>query len=140
MNMPAYNFQIAESVLRYFAALLFLFQGFDKLFKIGMPAVIDTFMIDASRYHVPRWFVGGVAWFSSLTEFAGGLLLLLGFITDYSLYALALDLLVVTFAFSFLDPMWDLKHVFPRMLLIVALLLLPPSVSYFRLDNLLIHR
>jgi uncharacterized membrane protein YphA (DoxX/SURF4 family) len=140
MSMPAYNFQIAECVLRYFAALLFLFQGYDKLFKIGMPAVIDTFMTDASRYHVPRWFVSLVAWFSSLTEFAGGILLGLGFMTDISLYALSLDILVVSFAFSFLDPMWDLKHVFPRMLLIVTLLLLPPSASYFRLDNLLIHR
>ena len=140
MNSGIYNTQVAELVLRYFAAFLFLFQGYDKLFKIGMPAVVDTFMQDAGKYEAPRWFVAFVSWCSSLAEFAGGILLLLGFMTDVSLYLLSLDVLVVGFAFSFLDPMWDVKHVFPRLMLLIALLLLPDQEAYFRLDTLLTHR
>ncbi|MBK7666863.1 MAG: DoxX family protein [Sphingobacteriaceae bacterium] len=124
-------------MVRVFAGILFFFQGYDKLFKIKMPGVIDTFMRDASRRNISRPFVSLIAYYTSIVEFAGGILLVFGLLNNYVLYALGIDLLLVCFAFSFIEPMWDLKHVFPRFLLIILLLLLPLEQNILSLDYLI---
>lgn len=136
-NMDEHKLYIAEFLIRIFAGVLFIFQGYDKLFRIKMNAVINTFMNDASRYRVPRPAVAVISWFSSITEFFGGLFLITGFFTTYSLYALGIDLVLVAFAFSFVEPMWNMKHVFPRFVLVITLLLLPVSNRCLSLDKAL---
>lgn len=138
--MSNYNFQIAELLIRSFAAILFLFQGYDKLFRIKMPGVIEVFAADADRYRIPRPLLSLVAYYTSLVEFFGGFFLLAGFFTSYVLYALGLDLLLVCLAFTYLNPMWDMKYVFPRLILVVALLLLPEHYQYFSLDHFIMSR
>lgn len=135
--MTEYKLYIAETMVRVFAGILFFFQGYDKLFKIKMPGVIDTFMADASRRNISRPFVSLVAYYTSIVEFVGGILLMLGLLNNYVLYALGIDLLLVCFAFSFIEPMWDMKHVFPRFLLIIFLLLLPLEQNILSLDYLI---
>lgn len=135
--MQEYKLYIAETMVRVFAGILFFFQGYDKLFKIKMPGVIDTFMRDASRRNISRPFVSLVAYYTSIVELVGGILLVLGLLNNYALYALGIDLLLVCFAFSFMEPMWDLKHVFPRFLLIILLLLLPLEQNILSLDYLI---
>lgn len=131
------NFQIAEFLLRSFAGILFLFQGYDKLFRVKIKGVIDVFAADADRYHIPRPLLTVVAYYTSLVEFLGGTLLLLGLFRSYALYALGLDLLLVSLAFSYMNPMWDLKHLFPRLLLIAALLLVSENYCRYCLDAFL---
>lgn len=138
--MNEYKLQVAELLLRSFTAILFLFQGYDKLFRIKIPGVIDVFTADAERYHVPRPLLNIVAYYTSIAEFFGGLFLLAGLCTTYALYALGLDLLLVGLAFSYMTPMWDMKFVFPRLALVVALLLLPENYRYFSLDYYIITR
>jgi uncharacterized membrane protein YphA (DoxX/SURF4 family) len=135
--MQEYKLYIAETMVRVFAGILFFFQGYDKLFKIKMPGVIDTFMRDASRRNISRPLVSLMAYYTSIVEFVGGLLLIAGLLSNYVLYALGIDLLLVCFAFSFMEPMWDMKHVFPRFLLIVLLLLLPIEQNILSLDYLI---
>lgn len=135
--MTEYKLYIAETMVRVFAGILFFFQGYDKLFKIKMPGVIDTFMRDASRRNISRPVVSLIAYYTSIVEFAGGILLVFGLLNNYVLYALGIDLLLVCFAFSFIEPMWDLKHVFPRFLLIILLLLLPLEQNILSLDYLI---
>ena len=134
-----YKLYIAESFLRIFAGILFFFQGYDKLFKIKMPGVIDTFMGDAYRHHVSRPFVAIIAYYTSIVELVGGALLVFGLFTNYALYALGLDLVLVCFAFSFIEPMWDMKHVFPRFMLVILLLILPMENHKLSLDFLINH-
>ena len=129
--------QIAELLLRCFAGVLFLFQGYDKLFIIKMSTVIETFRSDASQHHVPKFLVTVLAYYTSIVEFFGGLLLILGLFTNYTLYALGFDLLAVAFAFSCVEPLWDMKHVFPRFILVILLLLLPIENNQLSLDYLL---
>jgi putative oxidoreductase len=131
------NIYIAELLVRVFAGVLFMYQGYDKLFRIKMPGVIDAFTADADRYHIPRPILTLVAYYTSLVEFVGGILLIAGFFTSYALYALGFDLLLVCLAFSYMTPMWDMKHVFPRLALVVTLLLLPEHYQYFSLDRFL---
>ena len=41
-------------------------------------------------------------------------------------------------AFSIMRPMWDLQHVFPRLALLVAVLILPEAWDLISIDNFLI--
>ncbi|MBL7930551.1 MAG: DoxX family membrane protein [Bacteroidia bacterium] len=129
------NFQIAELLVRVFAGILFLYQGYDKLFRIKMPGVIAAFSADAESNHVPRPIVNIVAYYTSIVEFLGGLLLVFGLFTSYALYALGIDLILVCLAFSYMTPIWDMKHVFPRLILVVTLLVFPEESHYYRLDH-----
>jgi len=134
--MPmTYNLYIAEMLVRVFAGILFLYQGYDKLFRIKMPGVINVFTADADRYHIPRPILNLVVYYTSTVEFVGGILLVAGLFTNYALYALGLDLLLVCVAFSYMTPIWDMKHVFPRLFMVVTLLLLPEEFRYFCLDR-----
>jgi len=129
------NLYIAELLVRVFAGVLFLFQGYDKLFRIKLSGVIDAFRDDARRNNIPGPILTSIAYYTSLVEFFGGFLLLMGFMTNYTLYALGLDLILVAIAFSYLEPMWDLKHVFPRLALIIVLLLLPQEYRQLSFDH-----
>lgn len=135
--MADYKLQIAELLIRVFTGILFLFQGYDKLFVVKMRGVVNAFMADAGRQNIPGALVKFTAYYTSIVEFFGGILLILGLFTDYTLYFLGSDLLLVCFAFSYMQPMWDMKHVFPRLILIVVLLLLPGEYNNFSLDHLL---
>ncbi len=134
--MNHYNVQTAEFLIRAFTGIVFLFQGYDKLFRIKMPGVIETFKADADRFHIPHPLLTVVAYYTSIVEFVGGIMLLFGFFTSLSLYALGLDLIVVSFAFSYMKPMWDMRHVFPRFILIITLLMIPPHNRLISLDYL----
>lgn len=133
--MNEYKIQIAELLVRSFAGILFLFQGYDKLFRIKIPGVIDVFTADADRYHVPHSLIKLMAYYTSIVEFFGGFFLLTGFLTSYALYALGLDLVLVGMAFSYMTPMWDMKYVFPRFVLVVALLVFPDHYQFFSMDH-----
>ena len=137
ITMNDYNLQIAELFLRLFTGILFLFQGYDKLFRLKIPAVTDLFAADAERYYISRPLLNLLAYCSSGVEFLGGLMLIAGFFTNYALYALGVDLLVVSFAFTFLEPMWNMKHVLPRFILVIVILIMPRHYQVFSLDNLL---
>jgi len=130
---------IAEFLVRVFLGILFFFQGFDKLFVIKMPEVVNSFMKDAERRHIPQALVATISYFTSIIELIGGALLILGLFSNYAIIFLGLDLIIIAFAFSMMQAMWDLRHVFPRLLLLVILLVLPPHSHFFSLDFLLRH-
>jgi uncharacterized membrane protein YphA (DoxX/SURF4 family) len=130
---------IAEALVRVFLGILFFFQGYDKLFVIKINEVVASFMKDAERRHIPHALVAFISYFTSIIEFLCGLLLIIGLFTNYALVLLGLDLIMIAFAFSTMQAMWDLKFVFPRLILLVILLILPPHAHFFSLDYL-IHR
>jgi uncharacterized membrane protein YphA (DoxX/SURF4 family) len=132
-----HKLEITESIIRIFAGILFFFQGYDKLFKVKISGVTNTFLDEAEHHHIHRPLLTVIAAYTSVVEFAGGIALLLGFFTHYALYLLGIDLLLAAFAFSLLQPMWDMKHLFPRFVLVIALLLLPDAWNKFSIDYLM---
>jgi putative oxidoreductase len=130
------NFNIAELFLRCFLGILITFQGYDKLFIVKLKNVINTFKEDAVRKKVPYFVIIFTSYFTSITEFFGGILLILGIFHDLVPLFIALDLLIVGFAFSFLKPVWDLHHVFPRVILLASIKLLD-KYFYFGIDTLI---
>jgi putative oxidoreductase len=128
---------VAALIIRVFLGILFLFQGYDKVFKVKISGVVTAFQIPAGNRNITSKWLIPVAAFTSWAEFLGGALLILGIFKYFALYLLGLDLIIVAVGFSFLNPIWDLRHVFPRLVLLSVLLLLPPQWDVFSLDHLL---
>ena len=64
-------------------------------------------------------------------------MLILGLRVTYALYALGSVLVVVTFGHGLAETIWNLSHVFPRTVLLIALLILPREWDKISLDYIL---
>ena len=135
--MLVYKAQIAECIIRIFTGVLFFFQGYDKVFKVKISGVVNTFLEDAEHMHIHKPLVTLISFYTSFIELAAGFLLIVGLFTNYALLGLGIDLVLVGFAFSLIRPMWDLQYVFPRLLLVFILLILPNEYNTISLDYLL---
>jgi len=131
------KYQIAELLLRVFCGVIFFYQGYDKLFKVKISGVTATFQVMAEKHNIPQFILKASAIFTSVVEFIGGLMLILGLFKTISLTVLGIDLIIVGIAFSMLEPVWDMRHVFPRLLMVFVLLVLPGEWEFFSLDHLL---
>ena len=131
------KFYIIELLVRLFCCIIFLFQGYDKLFIVKITGVVESFSFETSRLHVPKFVVFVVTYITSIIEFLGGLMLILGLCKNITLTLLGIDILIVTVGFSFLNPIWDMRHVFPRLLLITLLMIMPNEWFHYSLENLL---
>jgi len=121
-------------LVRIVLGILFLFQGYDKLFNIKVAGVTEYFQSEMRNKNIPGFLLPLTAWFTSLAEFVGGLLIILGLFKTYALYLIGVDLIIVTAAFSLLKPMWDMNLVLPRLLLLIIALYLPSSSDMYSLD------
>ncbi len=131
------KFYIVEFLVRFFCGIIFLFQGYDKLFTVKIRGVVDSFSIETSKLHLPRFIVFIIAFVTSMIEFLGGIMLIMGMYKNITLTLLGIDILIVTVAFSFLNPIWDMRHVFPRLLLIIFSMMMPNDWFQFSLENVL---
>lgn len=138
MNDFNLNYSFAEFLVRSFLGILFIFQGYDKLFIVKLKNVVTTFQVESEKKNIPKFLVVAVSYFTSVTEFFGGFLLILGLFHLIIPIILGINLIVVGVAFSFLNPIWDLKHVFPRLLLLVLVFLLS-NYFYFGIDRLIFN-
>jgi putative oxidoreductase len=132
----SYHHEIAvETFTRVLLGILFFAQGFDKVFNIGVKEVIHTFEYPMRLKHLPRSPLVIAAYYTSYAELIGGALLIIGFMKYYALYLLGIDMLIVCIAFSSLDPMWDMKFVFPRAVLLITLFLIPAEWGVIAIDH-----
>ncbi len=122
--------------LRFLLGVIFLMQGYGKVFTIGVSKLYQMFFASYENM-LPKWLLFSTAYFTSYIELLGGILLIAGLFKKQVLYLLAINLIVVSFGHGLKEPIWDLQHVFPRALLVAALLLLPQgwdkwNADYFR--------
>lgn len=129
----------AALIARIFLGLLFFFQGYDAVFNVKIKNIIQVYEDSFASKGIPRFLTISGAWFTSFIELIGGLLLILGVFQYYVLSLLGLDLIIASIAFGISSPMWDTKHVFPRLLLILFLFVIPESWNVLSLDNLFIY-
>jgi putative oxidoreductase len=132
--MVPYNQIIAALLLRLFLGILFFAQGYDKIFNVTNTSVIQTFETKINTTWMPRVFLVILVYLTSYIEFVGGFLLILGLAKYYVLYFLGLDLILVSIAFSMIDPVWDLQHVFRRMVMLLTALVIPYEWDLISLD------
>lgn len=129
------NQQVAILTIRLLLGFIFFFQGFGKVFTFGLDAVHKNFFQASYSELLPDFLLLFSAYYTSLVEFIGGFLLIIGFKRDITLYFLASVLVIVTFGHGLKDPIWDLSHVIYRSILLVSLLLLPKSLDIFSIDE-----
>ncbi|CAL2102448.1 DoxX family protein [Tenacibaculum sp. 190130A14a] len=131
------NQQIAVATMRLILGFVFFFQGFGKVFKFGLNNVYENFFLKSYTDLLPDFLLLFTAYYTSIIELIGGLLLIIGFKRDLALYFLASVLVIVTIGHGMKDPIWDLSHVMYRTILLVGLLLLPKSLDKFSIDFLI---
>jgi putative oxidoreductase len=131
------NYTIGILMARIFLGLLFFIQGYDKVFNLGIKKVANTFIMELSHTRIPRPLIILSAYATSWIELMGGLWVMFGFMKYYALYALGLDMLLVTIAMGLISPLWDTNLVFPRLVIVLLLLFAPPVWDLFSIDYLL---
>jgi uncharacterized membrane protein YphA (DoxX/SURF4 family) len=131
--MPSMALLFARVVL----GSLFLYQGIDKVFNMGIENVSETYKNELKKSWIPSFVFPMTAIYSSYIELLGGILLIIGLFKSAVLLLLAFDLILVTLAMSTIAPLWDMRYVFPRMLLLILLMIVPSAVDLFSLDHLL---
>ena len=127
--------------MRLVLGFIFLMLGFGKVFTWGVEKVYRMdFFYDTYKDLLPEPVIHATAYYTSYVELVAGFMVVIGFKRDYALYALATVLVIVTFGHGLAEPIWDLSHVMPRTILLVALLLSPSEWDRLSLDCLIIRR
>ena len=132
-----FNLQFADFVIRSVTGILFLFQGYDRAFKMNPGEITAAFQNNFTRKILPGKILNFSVQLSAWIEFLGGIMLIAGFQRDLVLYALSTEMIFVAIAFSLIKPMWDMQLYFPRFVLLIVLLMLPPEWDTFSIDYLL---
>lgn len=132
-----YHTEAAVFLARVFLGLLFFFQGYDAIFNVKVPNIINAYKYQFSQKGIPMFLTAWGAWFTSYVELIGGLLLLLGFFKYLALYLLGLNLIIASIGFGITNAMWDMKFVFPRLVLLIFLLIIPSQWDIASFDNLI---
>jgi putative oxidoreductase len=138
-SLTSHHECVAVLIARVFLGLLFFFQGYDAVFHVKVKYVIQAYEHSFANKGIPRFLTVCGAWFTSCVELIGGLLLVLGLFESPVLYLLAFDLIIASIAFGITSPMWDMKFVFPRLALLIFLLVVPYSWNLWSLDRLIAH-
>jgi len=128
-----HNRVIGVFVLRVLLGVIFMMQGFGKVFTWGMDNVYKSFEPYEETF-LPKLFLVFTAYFTSYAELIGGFLLIIGLFRNYALYALGAVLLIVAFGHGLTSPIWDLSHVFPRAVLLISLLLIPQEWDKWQIE------
>lgn len=135
MDTIVQHHEIAAALFaRLFLGMLFFFQGYDAIFKVKIKNVVMAYKQAFSTKGIPAWVTVSGSYFNSYTAFIGGILLIIGLFEYLALYILGLNLLFACIAFGVTTPMWDMKHVFPRLVLLLFLLSIPKSWKLCSLD------
>jgi putative oxidoreductase len=124
----------AAFITRLFLGILFFLQGYDKVFRIGVKQVIAAVHGPLSEKGLPKFFSTFGSYFTSYVELVCGGFLIIGFVKYYCLYLLGFDLLFAALAFGIVDPIWDMKHIFPRLALLIFLLIIPSHWDVLSVD------
>lgn len=127
----------AYLIARLFLGILFFVQGYDKVFRVKVQTVYTTMLPSFNRINMNPILVKVMAYITSYLELIGGFMLILGLFTKGVLLVLGVDLLIVAIGLGILTPMWDMQHAFPRLILLLVLLILPDYWNVFSLDELL---
>lgn len=135
MEINQWTFAAGMLLLRFTAGVLFFFQGYDKIFNIGLNNVVQTFADPMKKTLIPQALLKPLVLVSSYVEMLAGLLLALGLFREWALFALSADLAFVALSFSSMKAMWDMQFFYPRFTMVTALLLIPSSGDRFCVDR-----
>jgi len=123
-------------VVRIVLGTLFFFQAYDKIVRVKLKNEIAEVAPGSYQKGIPVIISKISVYATSYVELIGGFLLIIGLFTPFILYIFGLHIILLVFAFSYLQGLWDMKYVLPRMALLFLLFLLPPSWNIVSIDHL----
>jgi putative oxidoreductase len=132
LSMDSFAILTARLVL----GVLFFFQAYDKVFTVGLKEFTANIIAGSSSTGLNKGFIRFSAIVSSYIELLGSVLLILGLFLPWVYVLLALNLVMVSLAFSYLKPLWDMSHVFPRLVLLIFLMMMPMDADLYTLTGL----
>ena len=133
------NFQrtAAMFLLRTLLGLIFLMQGWGKVFSFGIDGVYKSAFAAMETTWIPVFLLKFTAYFTSYAELIGGLFLVLGLFRKWTYLAFGVVLLLVSYGHGLTSPIWDLQNVFFRAALLVPLMLLPIEWDKWAVDRMI---
>ena len=117
---------------------LMFFQGaWWRVFAIGPIGHARRFFVDPySESFLPTWSLWAAGTAVPFAELVGGALVLLGLFRLQGLVLVGGVLVLVTFGHLVSEPLYSFSgHVFPRLILVVLLLMIPASWDRFSVDE-----
>jgi uncharacterized membrane protein YphA (DoxX/SURF4 family) len=133
----AYVIPMATLMVRVVLGILFFAQGYDKIFRIGINAVVDAASTDDMHRILGKGLLKASVLLSSWVELLAGALLIVGFQKDVALIALSADMIVAGIIFTLIKPMWDMQFYFPRLAMLVFMAIIPPGWDIWGIDWML---
>lgn len=119
---------------RTFLGVLFTFQGYDAVFGVRVSGVLSEIRQPLLERGFPDGLIRFGAFYTSWVQLVAGFCLIIGFAKYYALYLLGIDLLIAAVAFGAVKPMWDMQHVFPRLILLLIVLIIPSEWDVLSID------
>jgi len=136
LDFEYYNHPVIFAIARIILGILFFMQAYDKVFKIGLKQVVEAYELPVNNPLSSNFLVWSGTIYTSYCELIGGALLILGLFTNIALYFLAIDLAVATLGFCLQSPLYDMKFVWNRLMILGFLLIAPIEWNLFSLDRL----
>jgi uncharacterized membrane protein YphA (DoxX/SURF4 family) len=137
IDFEYWNHPAVYTLFRLILGILFLMQGYEKVFRIGLRGVVDAYELPQQWHHTSNYLVWAGTIYTSWTELVCGALLIVGLFTNYALYFLGIDIVMATLGLSFQFPLLDMKFLWPRLVLLGVLLFCPANWNLFSVDHLL---
>ena len=126
---------------RLVLGFIFFMAGVYKVFRLTPAGHVHKWFLSYQDTFLPDWSLWGVGLAIPFVELGAGALLLVGWRIREALLALGTVLVVVTFGHLLKEPLYPFhEHVFPRLVLLVFLLVMPSEEDVFSLDHLLRRR
>ena len=132
----------ARFFCRVLLGVLFFVAGFFKCFELGpMSHALTYFVEPYSESWIPEVLLMGIGIAVPIVELLAGLLLIVGWRTRDALVTIGFLLLLVTYGHLLAQPLYDItSHIFPRMVLVVAVLMIPDIADTVNADYWLSRR
>ena len=125
---------------RLVLGLIFLMAGIYKVWNLTPAGHVRRWFLPYQDTFLPTWSLWAVGLMIPFVELLGGAALVAGWRVREALLALGVVLVVVTFGHLLKEPLYPFhEHVFPRLALLLFLLVMPREEDRFSIDRLL-HR
>lgn len=121
--------------------LIFFVAGVYKVFQQGPAGHARQWFLPYADTFLPLWSLWVVGYTIPFVELIGGALVLVGWFKRVALISLGCVLLIVTFGHLLKEPLYTFhEHVFPRLVLLVFVLAVPPEIDRLSVDAILAKR
>lgn len=124
---------------RWILGLTFLMAGFYKVFDLGVGEHARRFFVEGYRdTWLPEWLLWAAGMAIPFAELVAGGMICLGFRVRSACLTIGTILVIVTFGHLMKEPFFSISdQIFPRLVLLIFILSVPPERDQSSLDDLL---